>query len=252
MSDITISVDLRASFGVARDQGARPTCLAFAASDAHAAVRDGWVPLSCEFVFYHAQRRAGRAPNTGSLLNSMLDALREDGQPNESGWPYLAATPVDAGSWRPPREVGMLFGRNGATATHSIDRVIKELDQGRAVIVLMMLSRAFFQGGNSQGVVDPAPGEQPEPHRRHAVVAVGHGVVDGQRAVLVRNSWGSNWGVAGYGWLTERFLGRNLCSRNLVGGGRCTCPFRRSLTVRAPGAKLYAPSMSSRAIQPTM
>ncbi len=209
MSDITISADLRASFGAARNQGARPTCLAFAASDAHAALREGWVPLSCEYAFFQAQRRAGRMPTAGALLSSMLEALRKDGQPEESGWPYLSATPADAASWAPPREIGKLFGRNGATATHSIDRIIQELDQGRPVIVLTMLSRAFYQR-NPQGVVNPAPGEQPEPDRRHAVIAVGHGKVDGQRAVLVRNSWGPSWGDAGYGWLTERFLGRRI------------------------------------------
>ncbi|MFH0303208.1 C1 family peptidase [Bradyrhizobium sp. 31Argb] len=209
MSDITISVDLRASFGTARNQGARPTCLAFAASDAHAALREGWAPLSCEYAFYQAQRRAGRAPDTGALLSSMLEALRKDGQPEESSWPYLSATPAVAASWAPPREIGKLFGRNGAVATHSIDHVIQELDQGRPVIVLTMLSRAFYQR-NPQGVVDPSPGEQPEPDRRHAVVAVGYGKVDGQRAVLVRNSWGPSWGDAGYGWLTERFLGPRI------------------------------------------
>jgi Papain family cysteine protease len=209
MSDITISVDLRACFGPARNQGARPTCLAFAASDTHAAVREGWAPLSCEYAFYQAQRRANRPPNTGALLSSMLEALREDGQPEESGWPYLTATPTDATSWVPPPEVGKLFGRNGATATHSIDRIIRELDQGRPVIVLLMLSRTFYRR-NPQGVVDPAADEQPEPDRRHSVVAVGHGIVDGQRAILVRNSWGPTWGDCGYGWLTERFVDRQI------------------------------------------
>ncbi len=209
MSDITVLVDLRALFGPTRNQGARPTCLAFAASDAHAALRAGWVQLSCEYVFYQAQRRAGRPPNTGALLPSMLEALREDGQPEEIGWPYLSATPADASSWTPPPEVGMLFGRNGKTAAHCLDWVLQELEQGRPVIILLMLSRAFYQR-NLLGVVDPAADEKPEHERRHAVVAVGHGMVDGQRAILVRNSWGPTWGDAGYGWLTERFLGSRI------------------------------------------
>lgn len=209
MSDIVILVDLRASFGVARDQGARPTCLAFAASDAHAGLRQPWTPLSCEYAFFRAQQRAGRAANTGALLSSMLQALRKDGQPEEKGWPYLPAAPADAASWTPPRNVGTLYGRNGATTIHSIDRIIQELERARPMIVLTMLSRAFYQR-NPQGVVDPAPGEQPEPGRRHAVVALGHGTVDGQRAILVRNSWGPSWGDAGYGWLTEKFLGPRI------------------------------------------
>ena len=205
MSDIAVSVDLRALFGPARNQGPRPTCMAFAASDAHAGLRNGWAPLSCEYAFYQAQRRAGRPPTTGALLSSMLEALRKDGQPEEEGWPYLPATPADATSWTPPAEVGALFGRNGEKSAHSLDQVIGELDQGRPVIILLSLSRAFY-ARNPHGVVDPADGETPEPQRRHAVIAVGHGTVDAQRAILVRNSWGPTWGDAGYGWLTERFL----------------------------------------------
>ena len=205
MSTITVSVDLRTSFGLARDQGARPTCLAFAASDAHAALRTGWAPLSCEYAFYHAQRRACRPPDTGALLSSMLEALREDGQPEETGWPYLAATPVDPAPWAPPAEVGPLFGRNGESLQPSLDRIIRELDQGRPVIILLTLSRAFYSP-NAQAVVHPVSGEVPEPARRHAVVGVGHGTVDSQRAILIRNSWGLKWGDAGHGWLTEPFL----------------------------------------------
>ena len=117
MSVVTASVDMRSLFGPSRNQGPRPTCMAFAASDAHAALRTGWAPLSCEYAFYQAQRRAGRPPNKGALLSSMLDALREDGQPEESGWPYLATTPADVGSWAPPAEIGALFGRNGETSS---------------------------------------------------------------------------------------------------------------------------------------
>src|SRR5438105_15222161 len=111
MSDIVVSVDLRPSFGPVRNQGPRPTCMAFAASDAHAALRPGWSPLSCEFAFYHAQRRAGLPPDKGATLSAMLATLRHDGQPEEAGWPYLAATPADAASWAPPAEVGPRFGR---------------------------------------------------------------------------------------------------------------------------------------------
>ncbi len=209
MNDIAVSVDLRALFGPVRNQGPRPTCMAFAASDAHAGLRNGWAPLSCEYAFYQAQRRAGRPPTTGALLSSMLEALHEDGQPEERGWPYLPATPTDTASWTPPAEVGALFGRNGEKSVHSLDWVIGELGQGRPVIILLMLSRAFY-ARNPFGVVDPTNDETPEPQRRHAVIAVGYGTVDTQRAILVRNSWGPTWGDAGYGWLTERFIGPRI------------------------------------------
>ena len=80
---------------------------------------------------------------------------------------------------------------------------------GRPVVILTMLSRSFFMP-TSEGVVDPANDEHPEPSQRHALVAVGHGTVDGATAILVRNSWGAGWGIDGHAWLTERFLAPRL------------------------------------------
>lgn len=204
-----MSVDLRPEFGPARDQGPRPTCLAFAASDAHAGLRSGWAPLSCEYAFYYAQRRTGRPPGKGALLSSMLDVLRKEGQPEESGWPYLPTTPTNAASWVPPAIVGTLYGRAGEKAGASIEQLIHELNEGRPTLILIFLSQAFYHPA-PQGVVHPAAGEAPQPERRHAVIAVGHGNVNAHRAVLVRNSWGERWGNGGYGWLTEPFLGPRL------------------------------------------
>lgn len=206
---IDIVRDLRPLFGPARDQGARPTCLAFAASDTHAGLRDGWAPLSCEFAFYAAQKRAGRPPTSGALLSTMLDALRLDGQPDEKGWPYLAAVPADHRLWTPPATVGPLYGRNGQRDGTDLSSILAALDRDTPVLMLTMLSRSFFQP-RGDGVVDPANDELPEPAQRHAVVAVGHGTVDGTPAILIRNSWGPGWGLEGHAWLAERFLAPRL------------------------------------------
>jgi acyl-coenzyme A thioesterase PaaI-like protein len=209
VSRIAVTVDLRSMLGPVRDQGSRPTCLAFAASDAHAGLRPGWAPLSCEFAFHHAQRRAARLPSQGALLSATLETLREDGQPEEAGWPYLAKLPADTASWVPPPTVGEVFARDGETTSATVSAAVKELDEGHPLILLLQLSASFFRPG-PDGVVDPAPGEVPEQERRHAVIAVGHGEVDGQAAILVRNSWGGRWAAGGYAWLTEAFVGPRL------------------------------------------
>src|SRR3954451_17425862 len=107
---VQILRDLRGQFGAARDQDQRPTCLAFATSDAHAALRSPWEPLSVEFAFYHAQRRAGRSPTVGATLPAMLSTLQEDGQPAEIGCPYLSVVPS---GWTPAANVGPVFRRRG-------------------------------------------------------------------------------------------------------------------------------------------
>ena len=118
MTTIAVKTDLRPLFGPVRDQGPRPTCLAFAASDVHAALRGGpWAQLSCEYLFYHAQRRGNKKPHEGALLPAVLEAVRHDGQPHEAGWPYLAAVPADLARWVPPSGATPLFRRAGETGT---------------------------------------------------------------------------------------------------------------------------------------
>jgi hypothetical protein len=201
---IEVLSDLRGRFGPARDQGARPTCLAFAASDAHAALRDPWRTLSCEFVFYHAQRRAARPPASGAVLPTMLMALKEDGQPVEDAWPYLDALPPDLRTYGPPDNVSV-FRRNGEPRPTGLDEIISHLNAGRPSLVLMTISDAFYLP-DAEGIVRAPTSEAPDPTRRHAVVAVGNGRIDRERAVLVRNSWGIDWGLAGHAWLPEAFI----------------------------------------------
>jgi hypothetical protein len=125
MTTIAIKRDLRHLFGPIRDQGQRPTCLAFAASDLHAALREPWAQLSCEYLFYHAQKRAKRKPHQGALLPETLDAVRDDGQPHESGWPYLTAPPAHVSEWKPPPGISPLFRRAGHALSHNIDAMVR-------------------------------------------------------------------------------------------------------------------------------
>lgn len=206
---ISIATDLRDRLGPVRDQGARPTCLAFAASDAHAALRQGWTPLSCEYVFYHAQRRGNRSPDEGAYLDDMLAALRDEGQPAETGWPYMVAPPRDPAAYRPPATVGTLYGREGGQPTGGIDLICSALDGGRPVIVLSLLTRSFFSPPPN-AVIDVIANDAVFPAPRHALVAVGHGTARAGRAIMVRNSWGPGWGEQGHAWLTERWLTNNM------------------------------------------
>jgi C1A family cysteine protease len=200
---VDILRDLRAEFGEARDQGSRPTCIAFAASDTHAGLRAGWEPLSVEWAYYHAVHRDGAKPDDGATLASMLKVLEVDGQPHETGWPYIAKSILDAAVWKPPPGVSLLFRRDSNRITATLDEIIGQLDAGVPVLMTMQLSDAFYLPGKD-GIVNSA--EKPDPKRKHAIVVVGHGVRASERMILARNSWGHDWGIAGYAWLTESYL----------------------------------------------
>jgi len=182
----TISCDLRSSFGAIRNQGSRPTCIAFAVSDAHSAARPPFSELSVEHLYYHAvQRTPGGHPNQGVNVLRILEALREEGQAAESGWPYLAAVPTNLSSWRPPASATPVFKCSSNIIAASISVITTQLDAGLPVVVTFMASRAFSDVKN--GIVLPRS--------------------DGGRPfLLVRNSWGESWGIGGYAWVDLNYL----------------------------------------------
>jgi len=203
MSSITIRRDLRGQFGPARDQGLRPTCLAFATSDAHAAVRDTtWAELSCEYLYYHAVQREGVSHGAGVKIASIREALDQDGQPVEAGWPYLTVVPADAKKWKPPGKVGDLFCRASKMLAGGFARAWQKVTSGTPVLIGMSISDAFLDP--KAGVVDSI--EPVDPTRRHAVIAVATGDRVGAKFLMVRNSWGTGWGLAGYAWIAERYM----------------------------------------------
>ncbi len=202
---VTALQDLRPRFGDARDQSPRATCLAFAASDAHAAVRaGGWQPLSAEWAYYHALKRDGGVVGCGTRLGAMQHALHIDGQPVEEDWPYIAREILPHDTWSPPSGVSSLYFRQSANANASFADICSELDKANPVIVVMTLSRTFDFEWDDEFVVDAD--EPTVPDRVHAVVAVGHGTRGTDKLILVRNSWGTSWGDSGHAWISERYL----------------------------------------------
>ena len=212
---IMIHKDLRAKFGAARDQDPRPTCMAFAASDAHAGARPGWEPLSVEWAYYHALRREGGQPHQGTKFSTMLRTMRDDGQPVETCWPYINSMFTDLSAWEPPSSADPLFRRDNEPLAATISELIDGLDRDTPVLFTMSISSAFYLP-TPDGVI--AGNEVLMPMRVHALVAVGYGNRGSDRFVLVRNSWGPGWGLAGHAWIETAYLAPRLLNAAIMGG----------------------------------
>lgn len=203
MSSVTASTDLRGSFGPPRDQGQRPTCLAFAMSDTHAAAHGPWADLSCEFLFHHAKKREQTPPTKGATTSSIREAVEHDGQPVEADWKYLDVLPTDLTQWVPPAKMGAVFRRATTMLAGGFDEAWAEVEAGKPVLIVLTISDAFYVP-DGDGVVNSA--ESPDPTRRHAVVATATGERAGVKCLLGRNSWGETWGLQGHAWLAEPYL----------------------------------------------
>ena len=208
---ITVTADLRGKFGPARDQGVRPTCLAFATSDLHAASRPlPFVPLSAEYLYFHAVQRSNPPdPDDGVTLRAIASALNLDGQPFEAAWPYLASVPTDLSKWKPPRGVSV-FRRTLSKANSTITNAI---DSGNPVLLCLRISAAFYTP-DDQGIVPHVKNDPDTGY--HAVIGIAHGSLGSSPMILVRNSWGKGWGLNGCGWLYSSYLSKRIHSMLII------------------------------------
>ncbi|WP_299877970.1 C1 family peptidase [uncultured Sulfitobacter sp.] len=210
MTLVIPTVDLRGQFAPIRDQGSRPTCLAFAASDAHGALLDPDTELSCEFLYYHAQKIGGRDATSGATVPDVLAALKSEGQPIEADWPYIQKKPDQVmKSWTPPTDFGDIYKRNGDRCGQLANDVVQYLNAGLPVISLIFLCDSFFAAQRGR-IIETSPASTPNINMRHAVVAVGYGTASSGRCFLIRNSWGNGWGDDGYAWIAEDLFDASL------------------------------------------
>lgn len=190
-----VRIDHRHTLGAVRDQGARPTCLSHAATAAHEHVRGAAIPLSPEYLHYFA---SSQGQKTGASFPDIMRALRDQGQPVETECPSL---PADASSgWAPPANVAV-YRRNSESKRPRPEKVEALLLAGQVPVLGISMPESFFSPTPPWLISSPGP-----LRGLHAVVAVAMGSGPSGNAILIRNSWGAEWGDNGHAWLDSSFL----------------------------------------------
>jgi C1A family cysteine protease len=203
---IALSVDLRPDLQPVRHQGRRQSCLAFASSAAHEHQVGVDEYLSVEYLFYHSVARTAAAdPSVGTTMMAAAAALADEGQPVEAAWPY---SPVQTTPWTPPTIATKLYKTTMVPGKFDFDEIVTMLDQGRPVVLGLVITDAFYRPDKSGRILDQSPDTE---RAGHAVLGVGHAVsAEGMGILLIRNSWGVSWGLGGHAWLSRTYLGRQL------------------------------------------
>jgi hypothetical protein len=198
-------VDARAATPLIADQGQRPTCLTMAMTGAHELALQQ--TLSAEYLHW----ASGQYPGGRGIPAAARAALRNDGQPPGPQWLYHDSTDEMAADYKPPDSVtGPFCRRRTDLDITDIDEMIEELRNGRWPVLGLRVTNAFAAAGDAIVLPDGTG------RAGHAVLVVGAArvaghalaprLVDGERLLCLRNSWGSAWGRDGHKLMSESAL----------------------------------------------
>lgn len=200
-------VDLRQWMPSVEDEGALATCTASALAGAVeylvARASGRHVDVSRMFLYYNQRLWANRVQqDQGGSLRDGIRVLHRLGVPAERDWPFS----LDLLAVAPPARVYEAARRHRVVGYHRVpldlDSIRGCLAGGIPIAFGTHIWRSFTAVGIEGLIPLPRVGDSPE--GRHALLLVGYS--DREQLVIVRNSWGTDWGNQGYGYLPYKYL----------------------------------------------
>lgn len=229
-SPIKDQVDLRNKFSPVENQGNIGSCTANAAAALveyfQLASFGKFLDVSRLFLYYAARYLGGYFPgDNGAEIRNVIGALVVFGGPPEQFWPY-DETLVDTVPPNPCFAFGQSFQAlqyyrldpAGMTGSKLLEDIKLHVSNQIPVIFGFTCYTSMDRPLHDGDIPYPAPKERVT--GGHAVVIAGYddnkiiiNPFDKSKttgALLIRNSWGTDWGLQGYGWLPYKYVLKGL------------------------------------------
>jgi C1A family cysteine protease len=208
--DLPPSVDLRAQCPPIYDQGDLGSCTANALGGAFQfeqkkQQKPDFVP-SRLFIYYNEREMEGTInQDAGAQIRDGIKTMVDKGVCPEKMWPY--------NTWKfkkqPCPECYTVALENQVQeylriTPHTLYEVKHCLSDGYPVAFGFTIYESFMNEEVARTGIAPMPGPNESMLGGHATMIVGYD--DSMSALLVRNSWGPNWGIGGYFWLPYGYV----------------------------------------------
>ncbi|WP_315785254.1 C1 family peptidase [Fischerella sp. JS2] len=221
-------IDLSYWFSPIRDQGSLNSCTAFAAIALLEYLENRnfgkFIDASPLFLYKAARNKMNVQGDVGASIRETMKVLALFGVPPEEAWPY-EEDQVD----EEPPPYCYAYAQNyqslkyflldyaGITTESLLFQIKAVLAAGFPCIFgFTMYSSAYDNSNYNQGWIAYPNPQKDKVIGGHTVVAVGYDDYKfiqcsdrryySKGAFLIRNSWGTEWGVEGYGWLPYDYV----------------------------------------------
>jgi C1A family cysteine protease len=228
---IPVSVDLRQCCTPVEDQGGIGSCTAHAGAgiiEYYEKKSFGrHIDASRLFLYKVTRNLMKMKGDTGAYLRTTMGAMVFFGVPPEKYWPY---TDDEKNFDLEPPAFCYAFAQNyqtikyfrhdspGTKAEETLRKVKTYLSKGHPAMFGFTVYNSIEQAESTGKIPFPSPKERIE--GGHAIVVVGYddkmkiknnfGKIEITGALLIRNSWGKEWGEKGYGWLPYDYVLKGL------------------------------------------
>lgn len=166
---------------------------------------------SRQFVYYNERAIEGTVDHdSGASIRDGIKTLNRIGVCPEEDCPYDVTYFTERPSDKAYEDAAKHKTVNYRRVRIDINDVMKSLSHGFPVVFGFTVYESFESENVAKTGIMPIPKKGEKILGGHAVLAVGYNAE--RKFILVRNSWGTNWGQKGYFWMSYDFFTPKNCA----------------------------------------
>lgn len=213
VSDLPVEVDLRSQLSPIVDQGQLGSCTANAIASGLGEFKllQGGNPLtrlSRLFLYWEERYLEGTVnEDSGAYIRDGMKVLQTIGTCPESEYPYNINKFTTTPTAKQVADAAKFRMIKGYYRVNNVTVLKAALAENIPVVIGFDVYESFESADVYETGMVPIPNTRTESFLGgHAVLAVGYKQIKNANYIIIRNSWGADWGDAGYCYMPEAFF----------------------------------------------